>query len=325
MRTPSFPLIVGLLSFTITVLTLTFVPCSCDLLCSLAEAAEKTATAEKTTANSSNATPAATIRIWPKCAPGETNSDIKPEKSDRIDCPMINVFVPKPETSNGKCMILFPGGGYRFLSCYPNAFYEVARYLTDRGFVCVVLQYRVPARKNVEHFRAAWQDAQRTIRLVRSHSSDWNFNPEKIGVLGGSAGAHLVLMAALNSQTPAYEPVDELDKIPCHVNFAIPLYPAYVLEEEKDGRTSVKTNSLTLADTFHFDAKTPPFCIMHGDADATTAPTGSIALYRQLRVLGIPAELHVYAKAKHTFVVKIHGPQVGTWLETAYQWTQTLE
>lgn len=325
MRTPSFAFIIGLIAFTTTEWMFTFIPGSHVLPCNLAEAAEITAAPGKTEANSSNAAPATTIRIWPNCAPGETNSDIKPEKRDQIDCPTINVFFPKPETSNGKCMILFPGGGYRLLSCYPSAFFEVARYLTDRGFVCVVLQYRVPARKKVEHYRAAWQDAQRTIRLVRSHSNDWNFNPEKIGVLGGSAGAHLVLMAALNSQTPAYEPVDELDKIPCHVNFAIPLYPAYVLEDEKGGRTSVKTNSLTLADTFRFDAKTPPFCIMHGDADATTAPTGSIALYRQLRVMGIPAELHVYAKAKHTFVVKIHGPQVGTWLETAYQWTQTLE
>ena len=261
-------------------------------------------------------------RLWPDKAPGETTAVEKRESPRDIDCPMISVFFPEKEKANGKCMLLFPGGGYAFLSCYPDAFYRAAKYLTEHGFVSVVLQYRVPRRANLPNYHVAFQDAQRAIRYVRSRAKEWKIDPEKIGAMGGSAGGHLTVIAAVNSQTDMYPKTDAIDEYPAHLNFAIPLYPAYIVKEEKETAGKGICNSLELADTLHFDEKTPPMCLMHGDADLTTTPTGSIALYYKLRTMGIPADLHIYTGAPHTFVVRQKGPHVGQWLRLAREWTE---
>ncbi|MBP3694337.1 MAG: alpha/beta hydrolase [Thermoguttaceae bacterium] len=261
------------------------------------------------------------LRLWPGLAPGETVSEEKIKATRNTTCPMIDVFLPEKEKACGKCLMIFPGGGYEFLSVYPGAFYHTAEFFRERGFVCCVLQYRVPVRKweGKDRHHAAWQDAQRAIRLVRSKAREWGIDPEEIGAMGGSAGGHLTVVCAVNSQHRAYEPIDEIDEFPCHLNYAAPMYPAYIVPEEK---YSVKSGSqsMELADNLYFDEKTPPFCIFHGDADTTCTPTGALALYRKLRTMNIPAELHIYAKTPHTFVVDYRSNHRGTWLQSLYDW-----
>lgn len=147
---------------------------------------------------------------------------------------------------------------------------------------------------------AAWQDVQRTIRAVRSNAQKWGINPEKIGVMGFSAGGHLTLMAATSSQTPSYKPVDALDQVSCHINFAIPIYPAYVLKDGADNTNTGKGNNSEIVADFKFDNKTPPMCFIHGDGDAYS-PMGSITVYHKLRQMNIPAEVHIFALANHAF------------------------
>lgn len=266
------------------------------------------------------------LRVWPGNAPNETVCEEKIKATRDVTCPMIDVFLPEKEKACGKCLMIFPGGGYAFLSVYPGAFYHVAEFFRERGFVCCVLQYRVPARNwnGFERHQAAWQDAQRAIRLVRSKAGEWGFDPEKIGAMGGSAGGHLTVVCAVNSQHRAYEPIDEIDQIPCHLNFAAPLYPAYLVPEERSTCGS-GSNSMELNDNLFFDAKTPPFCIFHGDSDTTCTPTGSLALYLKLRTMNLPAELHVYAKTRHTFVTDCSSPHTGSWLQSFYEWVCLLD
>lgn len=265
------------------------------------------------------------VRVWPGLAPNETESVEKIKATKDVTCPMLDVFLPEKSKANGKCLLIFPGGGYAFLSVYPGAFYYTAEYFRERGYVCAVLQYRVPVRKwaGEERHKAAWQDAQRAIRLVRSKAPEWGFDPEKIGAMGGSAGGHLTVFCAVNSQHRAYEPIDEIDQIPCHLNFAAPLYPAYLVPAEKYSCGS-KSNEMALADNLYFDEKTPPFCIFFGDEDTTCTPTGALALYHKLRLMNIPAELHIYAKTRHTFVGDYKSEHTGSWLKSMYDWIELM-
>jgi len=174
---------------------------------------------------------------------------------------------------------------------------------------------------------AAWQDTQRAIRLIRSNAEKWGFNPEKIGVLGFSAGGHLALMAATTSQTAAYPPIDRIDRLACHINFAVLVYPAYILEDGAFWENTDKGNNSQIVKDFAFDALTPPMCLIHGDEDPYS-PMGSVAIYRKLRTIGIPAEIHIYAKTGHGFgfnpTLEPDNRHVGDWLNRAYEAIKTF-
>ena len=251
------------------------------------------------------------IRIWPELAPGETSD----EKGRRL-----HLFQPEKKTSDA-IVLIFPGGGYHGLAIGHEG-WQIAEFFNNRGMTAAVLQYRVPRREGLPKHMAAWQDAQRAVRLVRSKAQEWAVDPGKIGVLGFSAGGHLTLMTATTSQTASYEPIDALDESACHVNFAIPVYPAYVLEAGRNGPTEGKGDQQTLAGEFAFDSKTPPMCLIHGNQDRYSA-MGSVAVYHKLRTLGIPAELHVFAKTGHGFgagpTLNPNNQHSGDWLNRAYE------
>lgn len=190
-------------------------------------------------------------------------------------------------------MFIFPGGAYMGLAIDHEG-WKIADFFVSKGMAAAVLKYRVPWRKRLPKHMAAWQDAQRAVRVIRSNAEKWRVDSEKIGAMGFSAGGHLTLMTATTSQTPAYPPVDELDKLPCHVNFAVPVYPAYVLDDGVNGGNKGKDNDAKLVEDFAFDAKTPPMCLIHGDKDPYSA-MGSVAVYHKLRTMDIPAELHIFA------------------------------
>ena len=255
---------------------------------------------------------AETIPLWP--------NDAAPEgRSGQQAC--LEVWFPETRTTDS-LLIVTPGGGYNGLA-YGHEGPRVANFYKEKGIPCVILKYRTPRLPGVPKHLGAWQDAQRAIKIVRSKAAEWKINPEKIGMTGFSAGGHLTLMCATTSQTPAYAPIDELDKTPCHLNFAIPVYPAYVLEDGKDGGNSGRGNDSTLVPDFAFDVKTPPMCLIHGDADPYS-PMGSVAVYHKLRTLNIPAELHIYAKGVHGLFFKEGDQHVGDWFNRTYEWLKVM-
>ena len=249
-----------------------------------------------------------TFSIWPDAAPGEKDASTNPT---------LLLYQPENKTTDS-CLVVFPGGGYYGLA-KDHEGTKIAKYFTDKGMTVVVVWYRVPRRPGVEKHRAAWQDAQRAIRFVRSHAEEWKINPEKIGVMGFSAGGHLTLMTSTSSQTPAYEPVDDLDKTPCYVNFAVPVYPAYVLERTDKGYTLESK----IVDEFAFDAKTPPMCFIHGDDDVCPSMASAV-VYAKLKSMGIPTELHIFAKTGHGFGAKPTDNHVGDWLNRVYEWMKVM-
>ena len=212
---------------------------------------------------------------------------------------------PSAENKTDICMILISGGGYN--SCCDVGLVERWRKkLTAIGVNCVSLTYRTPRPKGIAIHQTAWEDGQRAVRLVRSQAAKRGFNPEKIGTISMSAGSHLATLLATSSQTPAYAPVDALDTTtPCHINWAITCAIAYALTDGVGIPNTRNGNAIDvkLDSCFKFDAKTAPMCMFHGGLDAY-APEASTQVYRQLRRMKIPAELHLYAGRPHGFFGK---------------------
>lgn len=206
----------------------------------------------------------------------------------------------KPASPNGSCMILVPGGAYQGTVDIKmvEGWYKG---LTSQGTQCVSLVYRTPRPKGLPIYRTAWEDAQRAVRLVRSQARERGLDPDRIGALGMSAGAHLVLMLATNSQTPAYKRVDSIDDIPCNIDIAVAFSPAYLTSDGESGTAATRDGygpDVYLSKVFNFDSSTCPVSLHHGGIDYIS-PNGSTMVYRKLQQAGIPSELHLYPGKGH--------------------------
>ena len=232
--------------------------------------------------------------VWPE---GKT-----PSKQDNQCEPYIEWHTPK-ELKTKAVQIIFSGGCYSFNT--PDGF-EVAparRYLNAKGMTVVTLKYRTP-RPAAPHamYASAWADLQRAIRIVRSQAAERGLDPDRIGVMGSSAGGHLALLGATSSMRGAYEPIDDLDKAPCNVQWAVAIYPAYALTDGlvNENSTGGNDDSARLAPEFDFDAATPPVLFVHGDADGWAA-MNSVKAWEQLRRIGVQGEVHTLATRQHCF------------------------
>lgn len=251
------------------------------------------------------------MRLWPagkmpdaqphQIAATTAVANKKGFKADEWREPFLDWFeAPAADKKNGVCMILLSGGSYECL-CDVNHVRNWTRELTKLGVTCVELVYRTPRPKGLPYWKTAWEDGQRAVRLVRSEAAKRGFDPEKIGTMSMSAGSHLATLLATSSLTPAYAPVDELDKtVPCHINFACPFAIAYALT---DGLGTMNSRlgdgpDIKLDPLFKFDSKTCPMCMMHGGKDVYS-PIASTRIYRRLREMKIPAELHLYPDKPH--------------------------
>lgn len=207
---------------------------------------------------------------------------------------------PAADKRNGGCMILISGGSYE-CCCDVGLIKQWNERFTELGFQCVNFVYRTPRPVGLPIYQTAWEDGQRAVRMVRSQAGERGFDPEKIGVISMSAGSHLGLLLATSSQTPAYEKVDKVDDVPCHINWAIVNAPAYGTTDAEQGTPALRQGygaDVKLSEVFRFDEKTCPMSLHHGGTDVY-APHTSILVYKQLRRMGIPAELHLYADKGH--------------------------
>ena len=207
---------------------------------------------------------------------------------------------PDAAVRNGACMILISGGGYDSC-CDVDLISRWRERLTREGIQCVNFVYRTPRPEGLPIYQTAWEDAQRAVRLVRSQAKKRGFDPEKIGTISMSAGSHLALLLATSSLTRAYEPIDALDSLSCHINWAIVNAPAYVTTDGQAGTPATREGygaDVKLSDLFRFDAQTCPMSLHHGGLDIYS-PNGSTLIYRELRKRKIPAELHLYPGEGH--------------------------
>ena len=249
--------------------------------------------------------------VWPKgkmpdkqdhqIAAMTNETSQKDFKADKHRVAYLEWFdAPAKDIHNGGCMILISGGSYQNC-CDVGLIKKWNEEFTKLGFQCVNFVYRTPRPVGLPIYQSAWEDGQRAVRMVRSQAKKRGFNPEKIGVISMSAGSHLGLLLATSSQTPAYEAVDKLDTMSCHIYWAIINAPAYGTTDAESGTPATRQgygSDVKLSKVFKFDSRTCPMSLHHGGTDIY-APQTSTLVYRQLRRMKVPAELHLYADKGH--------------------------
>ena len=231
--------------------------------------------------------------VWPE--------GMMPNASTNQCTPYLEWHFPK-ELKTKAIQIIYSGGSYNGNS--PDGF-EVAptrRFLNAKGVTVVTMKYRVPRPKGMPKHVTAWQDLQRAIRIVRSRAAGYGLDPDRIGIMGSSAGGHLTLMGALSSTEPAYAPIDDLDKIPCNVQWGVGIYPAYSLTDgaEKPNAHGGNEDDAVPVPEFKFDEKCCPMVFVHGDGDGWAA-MNSVKIWEKMREMGIHGDLHTLVKRPHCF------------------------
>ena len=233
-----------------------------------------------------------------------------PDARDHQCTPYIEWHMPK-ELKTKAIQIIYSGGSYEGND--PDGF-EVAparRFLNEKGMTVVTLKYRTPRPGGgLAKHTTAWQDLQRVIRIVRSEAAERGLDPDRIGIMGSSAGGHLTLMGVTSSRHRSYYPIDDLDKIPCNVQWGIGIYPAYALSDGSDGPNTQGGNEddAIHVPEFCFDLDTAPMLFIHGDADGFAA-MNSVKTWERMLQMGIQSELHTLSKRDHCFMLH---PSKGT-------------
>ena len=285
-----------------------------------------------TTATISKETP-----IWFKTVPDsglikgtETYNDgmIK-----NVSVPTIKIYSPK-ENNTGAAVLVFPGGGYNKLAIDLEGS-EICEWLASIGVTGILLKYRVPA--SGPHYDKdchcekdpikplALQDAQRAMALVRSRAKEWNINPGKIGVMGFSAGGHLVADVSTNYRRRAYSITDPVDTINCRPDFGIVMFP---------GHMTFHTNKpYELNKTLPVDRNTPPMFLLQAGNDNVDTIQHSLVYYIALKKAGVPTEYHIYAEGGHAFGLKESAQKIpnweklpiADWEKLVERWLQTIK
>jgi len=263
-----------------------------------------------------------TLDVWPGKPPGEVGV-IGPEKilDDKpgqrkviritnVTRPTISVHRPPKEKDTGAAVVICPGGGYSILA-WDLEGEEVAAWLNSIGVTGIVLKYRVPRREGQSSGppMQPLQDAQRALSLVRSRAKEWGIDPHRIGMLGFSAGGHLTAAAATNFDRRAYETLDALDKVSCRPDFAVLVYPAYLIT--KDGKE--------MAADIRVSKDTPPMFLAHA-GDDRVSPENSVRMYLALKQAGVPADLHVFSSGGHGFGLRPSDDPCSTWPQRCADW-----
>ena len=236
-----------------------------------------------------------------------------------VSKPTMTVYSPTGKNT-GAAVVVFPGGGYLILAIDLEGT-EVCDWLTARGITCVLLKYRVPGEGKLPKSGAypaspeALEDAQRTLGLVRSHAAEWHIDPHKIGVLGFSAGGHLVAAISTNFERRIYPPVDPADKVSCRPDFAVSLYPGHMLEN-----TSKPSQ---LNPYVPVTARTPPTFLLQAEDDPIDDVENSLVYFATLKKAGVPVEMHLYAHGGHAFGMRRTSQAITAWPQLVEVWMAT--
>lgn len=264
-----------------------------------------------------------TLDVWPGQPPGDKGdlpaekvTESKPgekqvKRLTNISKPTLSIFRPAKDKDTGAAVVIAPSGGYNILA-WDLEGEEVAAWLNNLGVTGIVLKYRVPRRpdnpKDAPPIQAL-MDAQRSISLVRSKAKEWGIDPNRVGMLGFSAGGHLTAWTATNFDKRAYEAVDESDKVSCRPDFAVLIYPAYL----------VGKNLTELSPLIPITKETPPMFFAHA-GDDPVRPENSVAMYLALKKAGVPAELHIYSAGGHGFGLRPSDKPASTWPARCGEW-----
>jgi acetyl esterase/lipase len=238
----------------------------------------------------------------------------------KVSRPTMTVYSPEGKNT-GAAVVVFPGGGYWVLYIDLEGT-EVCDWLTSKGITCVLLKYRVPGEHLSPRSGAypkspmALEDAQRTVGLVRFHAAEWHLDPHKIGVLGFSAGGHLVAAISTHFQRRLYSAVDAADKASCRPDFGVALYPGHMLENT--------SKDFDLNPYIPVNHHTPPTFLLQAEDDPIDTVKNSLVYYAALKKAGVPVEMHLYAHGGHGFGLRRTELPITGWPQLVETWLRTI-
>ncbi len=219
-------------------------------------------------------------------------------------------------------MVVFPGGGFNILAIDLEGT-EICDWVTSKGMTCVLLKYRVPKSNHywdkeckchiTPEFPFALQDAQRTIRLVRARANELNINPNKIGVIGFSAGGYLVAQTS-NIFEPSYNPIDAADSISSRPDYAIALYPGHLCRSGSAFDPTIKVTK-----------QTPPTFLLQAWDDPIDKVCNSTVYARALNDAGVATEVHLFAKGGHAFGLRSNNHPISSWPSLVENWLREID
>jgi acetyl esterase/lipase len=288
--------------------------------------------------------PSEVVRLWPEGAPGGEGVTVVPLVPERSTDPAYRdrfaqyttdpiMTVMRPERPNGSALLLIPGGGYRWAVLDKEGF-DVARVFAASGTTCFVLRYRLPADGWAAGADAPLQDAQRAIRLIRSRAAEFGVRPDRIAVLGASAGGHLAGLASARTEA-VYAPVDAADEVSLRPDLTLLMYPVATMADPH-AHAGSREHLLGAAPTAERIAAyslermnwagAAPVFLLHAMDDASVPVENSLMLLAALKAAGVKTETHLFQEGGHGFGIRlIQGRPAQVWPELARAWAGRLD
>ena len=254
-----------------------------------------------------------TLVIFPDGAPGAMGNTSK-------DIPTLTVF--RPQHPNGAAVVICPGGAYVALAIDKEG-YKFARWFNDRGVTAFVLRYRLSTWDLKGYmYPAQFEDATRAMRLVRSKTGEYGLDPDKIGIMGFSAGGHLASTVGTHFDSGNPDAMDEVERYSSRPDFMILAYPVISMttpythrfsREVLIGKDLNKDLAWYLSSELQVTTFTPPTFLFSTDADNTVPAENSVLFYQALRKVHVPAELHIFENGRHGVGLAADDPALSVW------------
>ena len=264
-----------------------------------------------------SATAETPIILWPEGgAPGAVGKE-------PVDIPTLTPYLPPKEKMSGAAIIICPGGGYTHLADHEGR--PVAEWLNSLGITAFVLKYRLGPRY---HHPAPMQDAARAIRTVRARSAEWGLDPQRIGILGFSAGGHLASTAGTHFDSGKPGAPDAIERVSSRPNLMVLIYPVITMRDKTHAGS--KKNLLgveptpelvtLLSNEEQVTKETPPAFLVHTMTDAAVPVENSLLFASALRRAGVAVEFHLYERGPHGFGLGGKDPILATWPDRCADW-----
>ncbi len=271
------------------------------------------------------------VSIWPGAAP-DAQAVAGPERATTdkesrvagrpylsvtdVSQPTMTVYSPTGKNT-GAAVVVFPGGGYQILAIDLEGT-EICDWFASKGITAVLLKYRVPLVRTEPYSQPSLQaleDAQRTLGLVRFHTAQWQIDPHKIGVIGFSAGGHMVAALSTNFQQRLYTAVDAADQQSCRPDFAIACYPGHLWSEDE---------GFKLNPSVPVSSNTPPTFLLQAENDPVDNVNNSLVYFVALKKAGVPVEMHLFAEGGHGFGLRRTALPITHWPALVETWLKTI-
>jgi acetyl esterase/lipase len=275
------------------------------------------------------------MQLWP--GKGDTTGEILETSNimwiKNVQVPDIRVYLPTKQSATGQAVLVCPGGGYMGLA-YDWEGKDIAKWLNAYGIAAVVLKYRLPSafHDSLKHIYAL-EDAQRAIRITRQHAGEWNISPDKVGVMGFSAGGHLAATLGTCYDVQGPHKAESIDTISARPDFMILMYPVITMGELATHMGSRKALLGEQPDPGMIrryspevlvNDRTPPAFIVHAYDDKVVPVENSMLMFQALRAHSVPAEMHIFPAGGHGFSLATKPGMPHSWPALCIEWMKSL-